>query len=138
PPIEAVPRVASRASAKSGRAPRVRARRRTRIPSMNDSLQPPAPEPTPFGAGIPAEAVEPVRLPPGLAHGPALDVRGHAAAREAQVEPRPAPAAVTPQPEHAPASQWAGQPVAAPIFAAASGTGPSTASAGSAPTRVEP
>lgn len=105
---------------------------------MNDSLQPPAPEPTPFGAGIPAEAVEPVRLPPGLAHGPALDVRGHAAAREAQVEPRPAPAAVTPQPEHAPASQWAGQPVAAPIFAAASGTGPSTASAGSAPTRVEP
>jgi len=110
---------------------------------MNDPIQPPAPEPTPFGAGIPAEAVEPVRLPLGLAHGPARDVRGHAAAREAQAEPRPAPAPVPPLPEHARAtvSQSAGQPVAAPTLAAASGAGPapaSAASAGSAPTRVEP
>lgn len=44
---------------------------------MNDSTNPhPAHESMPFGAGVPAEAIEPTRLPPGLAHGPALDVGG--------------------------------------------------------------
>ncbi|MCY2959896.1 MAG: DUF4870 domain-containing protein [Planctomycetota bacterium] len=43
---------------------------------MTDSTTPQSAAEPPFGAGVPAEAVEPVRLPQGLAHGPALDVRG--------------------------------------------------------------
>lgn len=61
---------------------------------MNDTTPPDRPidpSPTPFGAGIPAEVVQPVRLAPGLAHGPALDVRGHVASPPAapQVEVPP-------------------------------------------------
>jgi|GEM_PF-5577972 len=44
---------------------------------MNDtSTHPATPEPSPFGAGIPIESVESVRLASGLSQGPALDVRG--------------------------------------------------------------
>ena len=50
---------------------------------MNDiDTPPPSPQPSPFGAGIPTEAVEPVRLPPGLGQGPALDVRGQSFATQ--------------------------------------------------------
>jgi uncharacterized Tic20 family protein len=38
--------------------------------------------PNPFGAGIPAEPVEPVRLPPGGARGPTLEVRGESRSRQ--------------------------------------------------------
>lgn len=80
---------------------------------MNDTTPPdpvPDPSPTPFGAGIPAEVVEPVRLAPGLAHGPALDVRG-------QVAPPPAPPRVE-VPPHAyfhSAAAVPPPPVAAPV-----------------------
>lgn len=89
---------------------------------MNETT--PAPETpetpsTPFGAGIPAEVVEPVRLPPGLAHGPALDVRGGQVSAPPPVAsaPTPPPAAAayaTPPPSAAPSG-----PSAAPSFATA-------------------
>lgn len=49
---------------------------------MHDTPPPIPDDPTartPFGAGIPAEPHEPVRLAPGERRGPALDVRGEAA-----------------------------------------------------------
>lgn len=43
---------------------------------------------TPFGAGIPAESHDPVRLAPGERRGPALDVRGEAAPKSYPHEQR--------------------------------------------------
>lgn len=92
---------------------------------MNDTTPPdpvPDPSPTPFGAGIPAEVVEPVRLAPGLAHGPALDVRGQVA--QPATPPRPE---VPPHAYFHAAAAVPPPPVAAPVPPVAPQSGSATA-----------
>jgi len=85
------------------------------------------PSTAPFGAGIPAQVVEPVRLAPGLAHGPALDVRGH-------VAPSPPPPVAPHAYFHAQAnaSSPSGQPTN-PEAAATFGAGTASSASSSAP-----
>jgi len=110
---------------------------------MNDTTNPPLdPEPAPFGAGIPTESVEPVRLPPGLGHGPALDIRGQvvppvevasAPTTSAAMEPQPFVGWIIPS--------TAGTPSGAPpphVATAASASGPVAPSAHTPPVTPTP
>lgn len=94
----------------------------------------PDPDPMPFGAGVPTESVEPVRLPPGLGHGPALDIRGQVVPPVEVANPTSTSAAMAPQPFVGwiiPAS--AGAPNTAPTAAVVPPPSPVAASAQDAP-----
>ncbi len=103
---------------------------------MHD-INPPLPDDpaanAPFGAGIPAQPVEPVRLSPGERRGPAIDVRGQAAPRSDAGAPSGTAASfATPPPMGAGSSTGASTASSAPWSGTAGATAASSSYAGAA------